>query len=225
MNLEPFPLDPATALWDQKPAPRFLPLGERAWCASCLPLLLAQAYCERISLWAACLGSGACAVSSRGKRKRGWLWFCLMQYVLLPSGTQCANDPGPGLLRAGPLQGRAVYTASHGAHISSLPSGDRCANPASVSGRGGLQRALFSVFSAWKHSGAEKLFTPLRVSRAARSAVPCRSSASGHWASRSKYTRGQSWRTVPLVGHLAVCEPLPSVSYWVLPEQTLVLSV
>ncbi len=29
-------------------------------------------------------------------------------------------------------------------------------------------------------------------------------------------------RLVPLVSHLAVWEPLPSVSYWVLPEQTLV---
>ncbi len=30
-------------------------------------------------------------------------------------------------------------------------------------------------------------------------------------------------RLVPLVGHLAVWEPLPNVSHWVLPEQTLVL--
>ncbi len=36
---------------------------------------------------------------------------------------------------------------------------------------------------------------PLRVSRAARAAGPCRSSASGHRASSSKYTRGQSWET------------------------------
>ncbi len=35
----------------------------------------------------------------------------------------------------------------------------------------------------------------LRVSRAARAAGPCRSSASGHRASSSKYTRGQSWET------------------------------
>ncbi len=30
-------------------------------------------------------------------------------------------------------------------------------------------------------------------------------------------------RLVPLAGHLEVWEPLPSVSHWVLPEQTLVL--
>ncbi len=32
-------------------------------------------------------------------------------------------------------------------------------------------------------------------------------------------------RLVPLVGHLAVWEPLPSVSHWVLPKQTLVILV
>ncbi len=87
---------------------------------------------------------------------------------------------GPGLLRAGPLWGRAEYTASHGARLSSVPSGDQSANPASVPGRSGLQRALLSVSSARKRSGAERLATPSGVSRAARSAVSCRSSASGH---------------------------------------------
>ncbi len=35
----------------------------------------------------------------------------------------------------------------------------------------------------------------LGASRAARAAVPCRSSTSGHRASSFKYTRGQSWET------------------------------
>ncbi len=48
---------------------------------------------------------------------------------------------------------------------------------------------------AQKCSGAGKLATPSGVSRAARSAVPCRSSVPGHRASRSKYTRGQSQET------------------------------
>ncbi len=91
-----------------------------------------------------------------------------------------------------PLWGRAVYTALHGARLSSVPSGDQSANPASVPGRSGLQRAFLSVSSAQKCSGAGRLFTPSGVSRAARSAVPCRSSVPGHRASRSKYTRGQS---------------------------------
>ncbi len=101
-------------------------------------------------------------------------------------------------LEGQPLWGRAVYTALHGARLSSVPSGDqcsRCSNPASVLGHSGLQRALLSVSSAQKCSGAGKLATPSGVSRAARSAVPCRSSVPGHRASRSKYTRGQSQET------------------------------
>ncbi len=98
-------------------------------------------------------------------------------------------------LEGRPLWGRAVYTALHGARLSSVPSGDQSANPASVPGRSGLQRAFLSVSSAQKCSGAGRLATPTGVSRAARSAVPCRSSAPGHRASRSKYTRGQSQET------------------------------
>ncbi len=96
---------------------------------------------------------------------------------------------------ARPLWGRVVYTALHGARLSSVPSGDQSANPASVPGRSGLQRAFLSVSSAQKCSGAGRLATPSGVSRAARSAVPCRSSVPGHRASRSKYTRGQSQET------------------------------
>ncbi len=51
-----------------------------------------------------------------------------------------------------PLWGRAVYTALHGARLSSVPSGDQSANPASVPGRSGLQRAFLSVSSAQKCS-------------------------------------------------------------------------
>ncbi len=100
--------------------------------------------------------------------------------------------PWPRTYEGRPLWGKTGYTALHGAHLSSVPSGDQSANPASVPGRSGLQRALLSVSSAWKRSGAERLATLLGVSRAA---VPSRSSASGHRASSSKYTRGQSWET------------------------------
>ncbi len=103
--------------------------------------------------------------------------------------------PRPRTGEGRPLWGRAVYTALHGARLSSVPSGDQSANPASVPGRSGLQRAFLSVSSAQKCSGAGRLATPSGVSRAARSAVPCRSSVPGHRASRSKYTRGQSRET------------------------------
>ncbi len=121
-------------------------------------------------------------------------------------------------LEGRPLWGRAVYTALHGARLSSVPSGDQSANPASVLGHSGLQRALLSVSSAQKCSGEGRLATPSGVSRAARSAVPCRSSALSTPEASLK-------RLVPLVSHLAVWEPLPSVSYWDLPEQTLVPSL
>ncbi len=103
--------------------------------------------------------------------------------------------PRPRTGEGRPLWGRAVYTALHGARLSSVPSGDQSANPASVPGHSGLQRAFLSVSSAQKCSGAGRLATPSGVSRAARSAVPCRSSAPGHRASCSKYTRGQSQET------------------------------
>ncbi len=88
--------------------------------------------------------------------------------------------PRPRTGEGRPLWGRAVYTALHGARLSSVPSGDQSANPASVPGRSGLQRAFLSVSSAQKCSGAGRLATPSGVSRAARSAVPCRSSVPGH---------------------------------------------
>ncbi len=103
--------------------------------------------------------------------------------------------PRPRTGEGRPLWGRAGYTALHGACLSSVPSGDQSANPASVPGRSGLQRALLSVSSTQKCSEAGRLATPSGVSRAARLAVPCRSSAPGHRASRSKYTRGQSRET------------------------------
>ncbi len=103
--------------------------------------------------------------------------------------------PRPRTGEGRPLWGRAGYTALHGARLFSVPSGDQSANPASVPGHSGLQRALLSVSSAQKCSGAGRLATPSGVSRAARSAVSCRSPASGHRASCSKYTRDQSRET------------------------------
>ncbi len=101
----------------------------------------------------------------------------------------------PRALEGRPLWGRVEYTALHGARLSSVPSGDQSTNPASVPGHSGLQRALLSVSSAQKCSGAGRLATPSGVFRAARSTVSCRSPTSGHRASRSKYTRGQSRET------------------------------
>ncbi len=58
-----------------------------------------------------------------------------------------------------------------------------------------LRWSAWAAGPAQKCSGDGRLATPSGVSRAARSAVPCRSSVPGHRASRSKYTRGQSQET------------------------------
>ncbi len=68
--------------------------------------------------------------------------------------------PRPRTGEGRPLWGRAVYTALHGARLSSVPSGDQSANPASVPGLSGFHRALLSVSSAQKCSGAGRLATP-----------------------------------------------------------------
>ncbi len=106
-----------------------------------------------------------------------------------------------------------------------MPSGDQSANPASVPGRSGLQRALLSVSSAQKCSGAGKLATPSGVSRAARSAVPCWPPFQGTELAALSTPEASLERLIPLVGHPAAWEPLPSVSHWDLPEQTLVPSL
>ncbi len=121
--------------------------------------------------------------------------------------------PKPRTGEGRPLWGRAVYTALHGARLSSVPSGDQSANPASVPGRSGLQRAFLSVSSAQKYSGAGRLATPSGVSRAARSAVPCRSPFQGTVLAALSTPEASLERLVPLVGHPAAWEPLPSVSH------------
>ncbi len=103
--------------------------------------------------------------------------------------------PLPRTYEGRPRRGRAAYTAVYGARLSSVPSGDRSANPASVPGRSGLQRAHISVSSARKRSGAEMLATPSGVSAAASSAFSCRCAVPGYQTSRSNYTGGQSRET------------------------------
>ncbi len=82
-----------------------------------------------------------------------------------------------------------------------------------------------SVSSARKRSGAERLAAPLGVSRAATSAVSCGRPLQSTELATLSTPEASLERLVPLVGHVVVWEPLPSVSHWVLPEQTLVLSV
>ncbi len=118
-----------------------------------------------------------------------------------------------------PLWGRTAYTAVHGARLSSMPSGDRSAKPATsgVPGHSNLLRAHISVSSARKCSRAEMLATTSGVSKAASSASSCWCAIPGYRTSRCDYTRDQSPETGSLSGHLVMWEPLPSLSHWVLP--------
>ncbi len=154
---------------------------------------------------------------------------------------------GPGLVRAGPSgeeRGTPHYT---------VPVSPQCPQEISLLTLPVFQGAAVSSerFSqSLPHRNVAELRgspPPLRVSRAARAAGPCRSSASGHRASSSKYTRGQSWETGSLsrlfgsmetaakcvsMGHThcrtRLCGALPQPFYGVTPmlvgpEQALVM--
>ncbi len=123
--------------------------------------------------------------------------------------------PRPRTGEGRPLWGRAGYTALHGARLSSVPSGDQSANPASVPGRSGLQRALLSVSSAQKCSGAGRLATPSGVYRAARAAAPAGPSLQGTELAALSTPEASLERLVPLVHYSAAWKLLPNVSQWV----------
>ncbi len=125
-------------------------------------------------------------VALPGRRRICWLSFSLDSLQL-----ERPDANGPGLLRAAPLGKSGVHCITRCPSLLSALS----ANPASVPECSGLQRALLSVSSTQNFSRAGRLATPSGVSRAARSAVSCRSPASGHRASHSKYTKGQFWET------------------------------
>ncbi len=120
------------------------------------------------------------------------------------------NDLMQGL-RAGPSGEERLYTALHGARLSSVPSGDQSANPASVLGHSGLQRALLSVSSAQKCSG-EGGSLPLRGSlEQLDRPSPAGPPFQGTELAALSTPEASLKRLVPLVSHLAVWEPLPSV--------------
>ncbi len=102
---------------------------------------------------------------------------------------------GPGLMRAGP-SGEERSTPHY-----TLPVSPQCPQEIRLLTLPVFQGAAVSSehFSQSLPPGniaeLRGSLPLLGVSRAARAAVPCRSSASGHRASSSKYTRGQSWET------------------------------
>ncbi len=121
-----------------------------------------------------------------------------------------------------PLWGRAVYTALHGARLSSVPSGDQSANPAVFQGAG-VSSERFSQSLPPRNVAELGGSPPLRGSlEQLDRKSPAGPPFQGTELAALSTPEASLKRLVPLVSHLAVWEPLPSVSYWVLPEQTLV---
>ncbi len=78
--------------------------------------------------------------------------------------------PWPRTYEGRPCWRRVAYTTAYGSRLSSMPSWDRSANPATfgVPGRSYLLRAYIPVSSTRKCSGTGMLASPLGVSRADR---------------------------------------------------------
>ncbi len=142
------------------------------------------------------------------KKKKNTSCICRPSSSLDSLWLECPDACGSGLLRAGP-SGKERCTPHN-----SVPVSPQCPqkiglptlSPA-VLQCAAVSSECFSVSSAQKRSA-----TPWGVSRAARAAVPCQSSALGNRASSSKHTRGQSQETGTLVDYLAAWELLPTVS-------------
>ncbi len=117
-------------------------------------------------------------------------------------------------MRAGPSGeewGTPHYTRCR---LSSVPSGDRSANPASVPGRSGPQRALLSVSPTRKRSGTER--PTERSLEQLKQPSPAGPPLQGTELAALSAPEASLERLVPLVDYLAAWKLLPNVSRWVL---------
>ncbi len=119
-------------------------------------------------------------------------------------------------VRAGPSGEERGYTALHGARLSSVPSGDQSANPASVPGRSGSPAS--ASLSPLPHINVAELWgspPPLRVSRAARSGRPLPvPPLQGTELAALSTPEASLERLVPLADYSAAWKLLPNVSRW-----------
>ncbi len=97
-----------------------------------------------------------------------------------------------------------------------MPSGDQSTNPARVPGHSGSQRALLSVTSARKRSGAERLATPSGSLEQLVQPSPASLPLQGTELAALSTPEASLERLVPLVDYLAAWKLLPNVSQWVL---------
>ncbi len=119
-------------------------------------------------------------------------------------------------MRAGP-SGEERGTPHYMVPVSSLViSGDQFANPASVPGRSCLQRALLSVSSTQKCSGAERLAAPLGSLEQLEWPSPAGPPLQGTELAALSTPEASLERLAPLVDCLAEWKILPNVSRWVM---------
>ncbi len=97
-----------------------------------------------------------------------------------------------------------------------MPSGDRSADPASVPGHSGLQRALLSVSSAQKCSGAGRLATLWGSLEQLVRLSPAGPLLQGTELASLSTPEASLERLVPLVDYLEAWKLLPNVSQCVM---------
>ncbi len=128
---------------------------------------------------------------------------------------------GPGILRAGP-SGEERYTPHHKVPISPRPQEIGLLTLPVFQGAASSERFSQSLppRNVAKLGGSLTLWGYLEQLHRPSPAIP---PLQGTELAVLSTPEASLERLVPFLGHLAVWETLPSVSHWVLPEQTLVL--
>ncbi len=136
---------------------------------------------------------------------------------------KCADANGPGLLRAGP-SGKERCTSKHTVPVSPQCPQEICLLTLPVFQGAAVSSEHFSQSITSRNVAKLRGSPPLRGSLEQLD-WPFPASPPLQVTERAALSTPEASleRLVPLVGQLAVWEPLPSVSHWVLSEQTLVL--
>ncbi|KAI2645137.1 Transposon Ty3-G Gag-Pol polyprotein [Labeo rohita] len=115
-----------------------------------------------------------------------------------------------------PIWGETGSTAVFGVRVPPVPPGDCPANPASVSGRSGLQRASTPVFPAGNVAGLGSSPPPRGSLGPLVQVLPAGQPFQDTVPAAPLTPEARLERLVPLVDHLAAWKLLPNVSAWVL---------
>ncbi len=155
----------------------------------------------------------------------GRKWICGPSFSLVSLWLERPDANGPGLLRAGP-SGEERCTLHH-----TVPVSPQCPQEIGLLTLPVFQGAAVSserfsqslpLRKVVELGGLPPLWGSLeQLDRLSPAGPPLQ----GTKLATLSTPEASLERLVPSVGHLAVWEPLPSITHWVLPEQTLVLLV